>query len=138
MESSSLSPTISTAPALRRVGHRVWVALSGVFAAVMGVLPHVLHHAGPLAGAAIFAGATGSLLFAAIGLVAAIPMLLRLRRRCGGWRVPVAALVAMAAAFSVSTFVIGPAISGEDSDDGAEPSQTAPAVPKKTGHEAHH
>ena len=42
---------------------------------LIGLLPHVLHHVGPLAGAAILAGAGGTLLFAAIGFVAAIPFL---------------------------------------------------------------
>ena len=114
------------------------MALSGTFAAVMGVLPHVLHHAGPLAGAAVFAGATGSLLFGALGLIAAIPMLLRLRRRCGGWRVPVAAIAAMAAAFSLSTFVIGPAITGDGADNAAKPTQEGPIAPEQDGHEEHH
>ena len=137
MESATITHTAPTTR-LRRVGQRAWVALSGVFAAVMGVLPHVLHHAGPLAGAALFAGATGSLLFGAVGLVAATPLLLRLHRRSGGWRLPGAALTAMAVAFSLSTFVIGPAISGDDSDDGASSTQQAPAGSKQDGHEDHH
>jgi hypothetical protein len=37
--------------------------------AVTGVLPHVLHHIGPLAGAALLAGAGGKLLFAVAGFV---------------------------------------------------------------------
>ena len=135
MEATSTTPPI-TRGRLRGAGQRAWVGLSSVFAAVMGVLPHVLHHAGPLAGAAIFAGATGSLLFGVVGLVAAAPLLLRLHRRSGGWRLPLAALAAMAAAFSISTFVIGPAISGDE--DGAGTSTQQGPAPTQDGHEAHH
>jgi hypothetical protein len=59
-----------------------------VGAAVLGAAPHVLHHVGPLAGAALLAGATGKLLFGALGFLLAVPMLRRLRRRTGSWRVP--------------------------------------------------
>lgn len=118
---------------------RAWVSVSTAIAAVLGLLPHVLHHVGPLAGAALFAGATGSLLFGAIGLVAAIPFLRRVRRHCGSWRVPAGILAAMAVAFSLSTFVLGPAITGSGDDDGtATPSQSAPADEKPAGHEGHH
>jgi predicted PurR-regulated permease PerM len=54
------------------------------------------------------------LLFAAVGFVAAVPFLLRLRRRFASWIAPAIALGLMAAAFSVSSFVVGPALGGED------------------------
>ena len=116
---------------------RVRVALSALLAGVLGIAPHVLHHVGPLAGAALFAGVGGTLLFGAIGLVAAVPFLLRVHRRCGNWRVPAALLATFAAMFSLSAFVIGPAIAGED-EPAATPS--APASPKAApaDHEAHH
>jgi hypothetical protein len=120
----------------------VRVALSSALAGVLGVLPHVLHHAGPLAGAALFAGVGGSLLFGALGLLAAVPLLVRMRRRCGSWRRPLAALALFAAVFSISTFVIGPALTSSDGDGASEPN--APAgqpVPKRqapNGHEQHH
>ena len=117
---------------------RAWVSVSTATAAVFGLLPHVLHHVGPLAGAALFAGATGSLLFGAIGLVAAIPFLRRVRHRCGNWRVPAGILAAMVVVFSLSTFVIGPAITGAGGDDGNTPSEAAPGGEKPSGHEAHH
>lgn len=79
-----------------------------------GQLPHVLHHVGPLAGAALLAGATGRVLFAAVGFVAAIPFLRRLQRRFRTWKAPAIALAVFAAAFSLSSFVIGPGISGVD------------------------
>ena len=136
------------APRRRPLARRAWVALSTAFAAFLGLLPHILHHAGPLAGAALFAGAGGSILFGAIGFVAAVPFLLRIRRHCGNWRVPGAVLAAMAVAFSLSTFVIGPAIAGGGDDGTVEPQRTpvtdkpsgqaAPATDKPSGHEAHH
>lgn len=112
------------------------MALSGALAAIIGLAPHVLHHVGPLAGAAIFAGVGGTLLFGAIGLVAAIPFLLRVHRRCGNWRTPAALLVLFAAMFSLSAFVIGPAISGSDDKGSGSPAPGAPAEP--SGHSAHH
>lgn len=99
--------------------------------AFTGVLPHVLHHVGPLAGAALLAGAGGALLFGAIGFVAAIPFLLRLRRRFGSWKAPAAALAVFAAMFSLSTLVIGPAIAGSERPE---------PVPSDVGgdHASHH
>ena len=118
---------------------RLAALVSSAAAAVLGVAPHVLHHVGPLAGAALLAGTGGTLLFGAIGLVAAIPFLLRVYRRCGNWRVPAALLATFAAMFSISAFVIGPAMSGSDDDAKATPTQqTAPGAPEKGNHDAHH
>ena len=117
---------------------RVRLLASGVAAAFLGLLPHILHHAGPLAGAALFAGVGGSLLFGVIGLVAAIPLLVRMKRHCGSWHRPLAALVVFGAVFLLSTFVVGPALTSDDSD-GAQPSATPaerPAAP--SAHEQHH
>lgn len=120
----------------QRAAERAWIVLSSAFAAFLGLLPHILHHAGPLAGAALFAGAGGSILFGVLGLIAAIPFLLRVHRRCGNWRVPAAILALFATTFTISTLVIGPAINGGGEDSGGgqpSSSQTAPA-----GHSAHH
>lgn len=113
--------------------------LSGAFAAALGIAPHVLHHVGPLAGAALLGGVGGSLLFGAIGFALAIPFLRRLRRHCGSWRVPGAVLLTMIAVFSISTFVVGPALSGSD-DGGRESDRSTPATtqPADGGHESHH
>ena len=109
---------------------RAWSAALAVWGGFIGLLPHVLHHVGPLAGAALLAGATGRALFAAIGFVAAIPFLRRLHRRFRTWRAPAIALAVFAVMFSLSSFVIGPAISGDD----------APARPgiEQDGHDQHH
>lgn len=111
---------------------RLWSGLLAVWGGFIGLLPHVLHHVGPLAGAALLAGTSGTLLFAAIGFVAAIPFLLRLYRRFGTWRAPVIALAIFAAMFSLSSFVIGPAISG-----GGESNQPSIEQPGG-GHAGHH
>lgn len=95
----------------RPLPRRIWSVIVAGWAAVTGIAPHVLHHAGPLAGTALVAGAGGKVLFGAIGLVATIPMLLRLHRRFGTWVAPAIALGVFAAVFSFSTFVIGPRIS---------------------------
>lgn len=108
---------------------RVWGAALAVWGGFIGLLPHVLHHVGPLAGAALLAGATGRILFAAIGFVAAIPFLRRLHRRFRTWRAPAIALAVLAAMFALSSFVIGPAISGDD-----EPAR--PGI--ESGHDQHH
>jgi hypothetical protein len=131
------TPSEGSAPTTLR--ERVAALVSSAVAAVLGVAPHVLHHVGPLAGAALLAGTGGTLLFGAIGLVAAIPFLLRVHRRCGSWRVPAALLATFAMMFSISAFVIGPAISGGDDGGKSTPTQqTAPSAPAKTGHSAHH
>lgn len=78
----------------------------------MGLLPHVLHHVGFLAGTALVAGSGGTALFGALGILLSIPMLLRLHRRFNTWRAPAIGLLIFTAMFALSTFVIGPAISG--------------------------
>lgn len=91
---------------------RMGTALSAVWGGLTGITPHVLHHIGPLAGAAILAGTGGRVLFALIALAGSLPFLYRLRRRFQTWAAPAVALGAMAALFALSSFVIGPAISG--------------------------
>ena len=114
---------------------RLRLALAGLGAAILGAAPHVLHHVGPLAGATLLAGAAGTALFGALGLVAAVPLLARLHRRSGSWRLPTIAASLMSVAFALSTFVIGPAISGDNGDD-----DNAPAAPSRQapGHSEHH
>ena len=106
----------ASSPALDRspFSGRVSAALVATWGAATGALPHVLHHVGPLAGAALLAGATGRAVFALVGFAVAIPFLRRLRRRFGTWKAPAVALAVFASAFAVSSFVIGPAIAGDD------------------------
>lgn len=129
---SALAPTGAHAGVLTRVSRRTWSALLAVWGAVIGVAPHVLHHVGPLAGAALLGGTGGRLLFAAIALVVSIPFLLRIHRRLRTWVAPAIALAAMAATFALSTFVIGPLITGSDSGT------SQPGVQQPGGHMGHH
>jgi hypothetical protein len=125
---------------------RVRAALAALGATILGAAPHVLHHVGPLAGAAVLAGATGKLLFGAIGFVLAIPMLRRLRRRHRSWAVPGGVLGLMALVYTFSAFVIGPAVTsgGEDSSapPGNSPAQTSPSTAppgvSPSEHDEHH
>jgi hypothetical protein len=100
---------------------RVRAGMLGAWAAITGAAPHVLHHVGPLAGTALVAGAGGRALFGAVGFVATVPMLRRLRRRTGSWRVPGLALAAFAAIYTVSTLVVGPAIGTATAPDAVTP-----------------
>ncbi|WP_211210837.1 hypothetical protein [Sporichthya polymorpha] len=102
----------------------LWNAVTGALGAVLGLAPHVLHHIGLLAGTALVAGSGGTALFGAIGLAASVPFLLRLYRRFGSWRAPAIGLGVFAVMFSLSAFVLGPAISG-GSDS---PAPSAPGV----------
>jgi hypothetical protein len=111
-------------------------ALAAVGGLVLGAAPHVLHHAGPLAGAALLAGATGTILFGAFGLVAAIPMLRHLRRRFGSWRVPAGVLAVMGTVFAFSSLVIGPALT--DDGDQTEPTRPGETRPLPESHDSHH
>lgn len=86
--------------------------LTGALGGLLGLAPHLLHHIGLLAGTALVVGSGGTALFAALGLAASVPMLLRLHRRFGTWAAPVIGLAVFAVMFALSAFVIGPAISG--------------------------
>jgi hypothetical protein len=108
----------------------MWNALVGGMGMAMGLLPHILHHVGFLAGTALVAGSGGTALFGALGFLFSVPMLLRLRRRFGSWRAPAIALLIFAAMFSLSAFVIGPAISGG--------SNATPTSVPNPGHSGHH
>jgi hypothetical protein len=110
---------------------RTWSGIVALWGGFTGLLPHVLHHVGPLAGAALLVGAGGQALFAAIGFVAAVPFLLRLHRRFGSWRAPALALAVFAAMFAFSSLVIGPAMSGGDT-------KTPPGVERPADHASHH
>lgn len=108
-------------------------SIGAFFGALLGLAPHVLHHVGLLAGAALITGATGNALFFLIGLVFSIPMLRRLHRRFHTWKAPAVAVAVFAAAFSLSAFVIGPAITGNSTSTDPQPSQTP-----TQDHSSHH
>lgn len=125
--------SIAIAGRPKSVVGRAWSGILALWGAFIGVLPHVLHHVGPLAGAALLAGTGGRALFAAIGFVAAVPFLLRLYRRFRTWVAPVIALAAMATMFLLSSFVIGPLITGSEGSSTKQPGIQQPA-----DHASHH
>ena len=115
-----------------------WNAVVGVIGAVVGLAPHVLHHIGLLAGTALVTGSGGTALFGVLGLVASVPFLLRLRRRFGTWWAPAIGLAVFAVMFSLSAFVIGPAISGSG-DAGAPGGPPGGGQPSPSAdHTGHH
>jgi hypothetical protein len=121
----------------------LWNGIVAGIAVVVGLLPHVLHHIGFLAGTAVVAGAGGTALFAVLGLAASVPFLLKLYRRFGTWLAPAVALVVFAVMFALSAFVIGPAINGTDTAPATTPAtvittSTAPAADAPTDHGSHH
>jgi phosphotransferase system glucose/maltose/N-acetylglucosamine-specific IIC component len=91
-----------------------WSAMLGALGVLLGLTPHVLHHVGFLAGTALVAGVGGTAVFGAIGLVASIPFLLRLRQRFKSWWAPAIGLAVFIVMFSISAFVIGPALSAAE------------------------
>ena len=120
---------------------RIRAAVSALGAGVMGVAPHVLHHVGPLAGAALLAGATGKLLFGALGFALVIPMLRRLHRRHGSWAVPGGVLALMAVVFTFSAFVVGPAAITGSNGEVATPAENVPSLLSGISpaeHDSHH
>jgi len=90
-----------------------WRAVSATFGALMGLVPHLLHHVGVIAGAALVTGVGGNLLFGVLGLLMSLPLLRRLYRRFHTWKAPAIALAIFALMYALSALVIGPAISGD-------------------------
>jgi hypothetical protein len=111
---------------------RLGAAILAVWGVVIGVAPHVLHHVGPLAGAALLAGAGGKLLFGALGLALSIPFLVRLYRRFHTLAAPVLAAAAFITIFAVSTLVVSPLINGSNGDG------KNPSIEQPTDHVSHH
>jgi hypothetical protein len=96
-------------PITGRVGHAVTV----IWGAVSGVAPHVLHHVGPLAGAAVLAGTGGQVLFFFVGLAVATPMLIRLYRKFRTWVAPAMAVAIFALTYTLSSLYLGPLLTGD-------------------------
>jgi hypothetical protein len=112
---------------------RLGAAILAAWGVLVGVAPHVLHHVGPFAGAALLAGAGGKLLFGALGFVLSMPFLLRLYRRFHTLAAPALATAAFVAIFVVSTLVVSPLITGSSDTPSKTPSVELPA-----GHASHH
>ena len=113
--------TAATTVATTGAGGRVRALLTALWGVVTGIAPHVLHHVGPLAGAAILAGTGGRLLFFVVGLAAATPMLIRLYRRFRTWVAPAIAIAVFGVTYTLSSLFIGPLISGDADAASPEP-----------------
>lgn len=124
------------ASSAQAAGSRWWVsawnAAGTALTGLLGLAPHVLHHIGLFAGAFLVTGATGNILFGLVGLLLSVPFLLRLYRRHRTWKAPAIAVAVFVAVFSLSAFVVGPAITG--SSGGSQP--TSPSTPDQ--HAEHH
>ena len=101
---------------------------------VLGLIPHVLHHVGLVAGTAFLAGAGGNAALYVVGLLLSIPMLRRIHRRFGSWRAPAIAIAVFTAMFLVSALVVGPAISA----DSAPTDAPSPGPTPTDQHTEHH
>jgi hypothetical protein len=88
-----------------------WASVRAAIGALLGLVPHVMHHIGILAGAALLTGVFGNSLLYAVGLLLSIPLLNRLRKRFGTWKAPAIGMAIFTAMFLLSALVIGPAIS---------------------------
>lgn len=114
---------------------RVSAAFGGMWAAVTGAAPHVLHHVGPLAGAAIVSGVTGGVVFALVGFLLTIPLLRRIHRHTRSWTAPTLALAALVGVYLTSSFVIAPRLtSSDESGATSPPSQQQDSAAEHAGH----
>lgn len=123
-------PTTDRPSGLRNGLARARSTVGAVFGALLGLAPHVLHHIGLIAGAAFVVGAGGNALFFLIGLIFSIPLLRSLYRRFSTWRAPAIAIAVFTALFSLSAFVVGPAITGGEAPDAGR----QPPTPTHAGH----
>jgi hypothetical protein len=112
---------------------RVRHAVTAVWGAASGVAPHVLHHVGPLAGAAVLAGTGGQVLFFFVGLAVATPMMIRLYRRFQTWAAPAIAVAIFAVAYTVSSLYLGPLFAG-DATGSIEPKSVTTTTIDHHGH----
>lgn len=119
---AALDPAAEPTPGRGRLA-ALGNAVTAAVGAVMGLLPHLLHHVSIFAGAVLVTGVGGNLLFGALGLLLSVPLLRRLYRRFRTWKAPAVAVAVFAVMFSLSAFVIGPAISGTDPQPGPGPTE---------------
>lgn len=126
-----MNATVAQARPLRRFGGRVWGGVLAAWAVITGLAPHVLHHAGPLAGAALLAGAGAKAIFFALGLLLTVPLLRRFYRRFGTLVAPALAIAGFAAVFTFSSLVIAPRLTGSDRSQ-------QPGIQQPSDHASHH
>lgn len=142
MESSAteitrLGPEQSPPPAPRMSRWRTaWAGIRAGVGALLGLVPHVLHHVGLLAGAAVVSGVAGNAVLYVVGVLFSVPLLNRLRHRWGTWKAPAIGLIVFSALFAFSALVVGPLFNPAP----AEQPQTAQASASAATdqHEGHH
>jgi hypothetical protein len=83
-------------------------AAGGVLGAFLAMLAHLGHHLAVTLGLAAGQVPAAEAAVGVAGAVLLAPLLLRLGRRSGSWRPPVAALVSYALLFTLATVVVGP------------------------------
>lgn len=112
----------------------IWASVRAAAGALLGLVPHVMHHIGILAGAALLTGVFGNSLLYAVGLLLSIPLLNRLRKRFGTWKAPAIGVAVFTAMFLLSALVVGPAISRTNTP----PAPPTSAGPTSSDHASHH
>lgn len=115
-----------------------WAATRAGIGALLGLLPHVLHHVGIFAGTVLLAGLWGNAVLYVAGLLLSIPMLRRLRRRFNSPIAPLVGVLAFTGLFLLSAFVIGPALSGTQTSPTAPPSSVSIPAAGEDEHASHH
>ena len=111
----------------------IWSGARAAVGALLGLVPHVLHHIGFLAGAAVLTGAVGNALLYVAGLALSIPMLDRIRKRHHTWKASLIAVVVFTGLFAFSAFIVGPALNPPSPQPAPIQQPTAAAE-----HEDHH
>lgn len=113
-----------------------WVGIRAGVGALLGLVPHVMHHIGILAGTAFLTGMFGNSVLYVTGLVLSIPLLKRLRKRFGRRRAPIIGVGVFTAMFLVSALVVGPAINRTGAGPDIQPPAQQAVV--EEDHDAHH
>ncbi|MHA6511424.1 hypothetical protein [Tessaracoccus sp. Z1128] len=142
MDSTTAEAEAGAAGGRRGFWGALWAGTRATVGALMGLAPHVMHHIGFLAGAALLTGVLGNTVLYVVGLALSIPLLRRLRRRFGTWKAPAMGMAVFTGLFALSAFVIGPlfnpaATSDSDNTPGPEPAASASASGSEE-HEGHH
>jgi len=114
----------------------IWASVRAAAGALLGLVPHVMHHIGILAGAALLTGVFGNSLLYAVGLLLSIPLLNRLRKRFGTWKAPAVGVAVFTATFLLSALVVGPAINRSSTPPA--PQTSLPPAIATADHAAHH
>lgn len=125
--------THTVRPRLKDRARSAWAGVRAAVGGLLGLLPHILHHVGIVAGTALLAGVWGNLALYLVGLLLSIPLLRRLRRRFGSPLAPVAGAAVFTVLFLFSALVLGPAISRTPVDEPA-PVTSPTATDEHAGH----